>query len=237
MMAIRIESSWQRCVFSLLALAVACEVSPARADDRSPAELRARRAWTPVPASNQPPQPLRDPADWPQPVRHAPVASSRSPVQVGNAATRSQQIRLASGTSAATQSESGSPFRSDRPLHQRPTNVSEHPGDPASQNVGLLSDLFGGTLGPEDPTPTHRVIRSPELSLPKNKLSARYAETHPPHASHQQRNIGTPALIPNAKESSSWKTPYSYGYFGASGKRSWSKHTGYRDRYTQWTLE
>ncbi|QDT06009.1 hypothetical protein K227x_44160 [Rubripirellula lacrimiformis] len=46
-----------------------------------------------------------------------------------------------------------------------------------------------------------------------------------------------PATIPNARRREVWKTPYSYGYFGASGSRSWSNHHGYRDRYSEWRYQ
>lgn len=42
--------------------------------------------------------------------------------------------------------------------------------------------------------------------------------------------------IPGATVAPSWKTPYSYGYFGSEGKRHWTRQHGYRDRYLQWTL-
>ncbi|MEM8913089.1 MAG: hypothetical protein AAGC97_15075 [Planctomycetota bacterium] len=43
-------------------------------------------------------------------------------------------------------------------------------------------------------------------------------------------------LIPGATIERSWKTPYSYGFFGGSGRRHWTRQTGYRDRFLQWTL-
>jgi hypothetical protein len=42
------------------------------------------------------------------------------------------------------------------------------------------------------------------------------------------------ASIPGGRERPVWKQPYSYGYFGASGKRRWETHHGYRDRYTEY---
>lgn len=42
--------------------------------------------------------------------------------------------------------------------------------------------------------------------------------------------------IPHATVAPRWKTPYSYGHFGAEGKRNWTRQHGYRDRYLQWTL-
>ena len=41
------------------------------------------------------------------------------------------------------------------------------------------------------------------------------------------------ATIPDARERATWKQPYSYGYFGASGNPHWGKHHGYRDKYTE----
>ncbi|WP_404305202.1 hypothetical protein [Neorhodopirellula lusitana] len=42
--------------------------------------------------------------------------------------------------------------------------------------------------------------------------------------------------IPEATVAPRWKAPYSYGYFGAEGKRHWTRQHGYRDRYLQWSL-
>jgi len=44
------------------------------------------------------------------------------------------------------------------------------------------------------------------------------------------------AMLPESNRRPTWKTPYSYGHFGASGKRHWSLHNGYRDRVTEWRL-
>lgn len=64
----------------------------------------------------------------------------------------------------------------------------------------------------------------------------------PIHGAHRKFGIkkwpGGPiqpstATLPGGHERPMWKQPYSYGYFGASGSRSWSKHSGYRDRSTE----
>ncbi|GAA5510733.1 hypothetical protein [Novipirellula caenicola] len=220
----------------LIALA-AVFVSSAGAADLTSAEVKARQSWAPVATANQPPQPLRDPVDWPQPVRHAVSSDPQGgSYRSGQASRYSQHVRT---TGSVDEPRFAGPSQAEPPRYadgESPVHISDQFDPPAGQNVGLLSDLFGGAIGPGDPTPTHRVIRSPEFKMPKNKLGERYSEKHPPHLSHQQRKLGTPAVIPQAKESASWKTPYSYGYFGATGKRSWSKHTGYRDRYTEWIL-
>jgi len=59
---------------------------------------------------------------------------------------------------------------------------------------------------------------------------------HPPHSDMRRRFMPPQATIPQARQSPTWKTPYSYGYFGASGKRHWSLHHGNRDRATTWNL-
>ena len=57
------------------------------------------------------------------------------------------------------------------------------------------------------------------------------ADAH--HALHHRLLPRHPS-IPGAATDRRWKTPYSYGYFGASGNRHWTHHTGYRDRDTEW---
>jgi hypothetical protein len=52
------------------------------------------------------------------------------------------------------------------------------------------------------------------------------------HGDKQERA----AAIPNANRVGVWKTPYSYGHFGASRNRQWSLHRGHKESYTQWTL-
>lgn len=58
----------------------------------------------------------------------------------------------------------------------------------------------------------------------------------PFHPSHHAPLQASNAKLPRANLRKTWKTPYSYGYFGASGTRHWSLHHGYRDRYTEWRL-
>ena len=45
-----------------------------------------------------------------------------------------------------------------------------------------------------------------------------------------------PVAIDGAARTPVWKTPYSYGHFGASRTRQWSLHHGHQQSYTQWTL-
>ena len=98
------------------------------------------------------------------------------------------------------------------------------------------------------PSPPHQVLQAPDqasasnhrlggkpLGLGKNIEKKR--ATHPPHSNYVRRFQPAPAVIPGAAEQTQWKTPYSYGYFGASSTRHWSMHHGHRDRYTEWRLK
>ncbi|MFG0267961.1 MAG: hypothetical protein ACF8AM_22820, partial [Rhodopirellula sp. JB055] len=53
---------------------------------------------------------------------------------------------------------------------------------------------------------------------------------------HWVKNPQARPTIPAATVQPRWKTPYSYGYFGAEGKRHWSRQHGYNDRSLQWSL-
>jgi hypothetical protein len=55
------------------------------------------------------------------------------------------------------------------------------------------------------------------------------------HFLHADKTTRPPA-IPNANRVPVWKTPYSYGHFGAGRNRQWSLHHGYQQTYTQWSL-
>jgi len=55
------------------------------------------------------------------------------------------------------------------------------------------------------------------------------------HFLHADKMTPPPA-IPQASRVPVWKTPYSYGHFGASRTRQWSFHRGHQEGYTQWTL-
>ncbi|WP_146515610.1 hypothetical protein [Rubripirellula amarantea] len=119
----------------------------------------------------------------------------------------------------------------------------------------------GSSMGYVNPVPSHRVIRAPNRNLSSHQGSSQ-GEQHaglglrhhlsdsdqehlpppPLHGEHTKFNpkkwIGgpvqnRPATIPNAKQTGTWKQPYSYGYFGGSGTRHWSKNYGYRDRTTE----
>lgn len=55
------------------------------------------------------------------------------------------------------------------------------------------------------------------------------------HFLHAEK-MPRPVSIPGATRMPVWKTPYSYGHFGASRNRQWSLHHGHQHAYTQWTL-
>jgi len=96
------------------------------------------------------------------------------------------------------------------------------------------------------PTHSHHILRSPEKTLPQKNASGKHATTehhfskrlvHPPYSPYRRRMQPDPPTLPGGNQRETWKTPYSYGYFGASGTRHWSLHHGYRDRYTEWRLK
>jgi hypothetical protein len=84
----------------------------------------------------------------------------------------------------------------------------------------------------------HRVILAPNRQPTAEKQAIKHPRFHHPHYwSQYHRPVQpAPAVLPEANQRETWKTPYSYGYFGASNKRHWTAHHGYRDRYTEWRL-
>jgi len=95
---------------------------------------------------------------------------------------------------------------------------------------------------PAPPPAVHRVIQAPAAPIHAPGVPAGSNASHrpphrPPHTRLWHGRIeAVPATVPQAQQKAAWKSPYSYGYFGASGKRHWSKHHGYRQRYTEWRL-
>lgn len=56
------------------------------------------------------------------------------------------------------------------------------------------------------------------------------------HFIHAEK-MPRPTAIPGATRKPMWKTPYSYGHFGAARNRQWSHHRGHQQDYLQWTLK
>ncbi|TWT93647.1 hypothetical protein Pla100_41650 [Neorhodopirellula pilleata] len=98
------------------------------------------------------------------------------------------------------------------PLHTPPHHTPPHPG--LSHHGSILPELPGVENDPKSAGPGH-------LGLGTHWIRER-PSMHPP--------------IPGATVEPRWKAPYSYGHFGAEGKRSWTRQYGYRDRYLQWSL-
>ena len=120
----------------------------------------------------------------------------------------------------------------------------------------------GGTGAGTVPTPVaidgavlpmphqHQVIQAPRIVPPHGHhswppsswppASDRTATANPahplPHLIHHHTRQIAPAVIPDGTLREVWKSPFSYGYFGASGSRRWIRHFGYRDRDTEWRL-
>jgi hypothetical protein len=126
--------------------------------------------------------------------------------------------------------------------------VTRHLIPPNGYEHGIVDPDVSYMVGM--PSPAHQVIRSPKQPQPADSRSVQgrrtiqehadeirdqHAQTHPDHSSIRRRVQPEPAMIPGGREQETWKQPYSYGYFGASGQRNWSLQHGYRDRYTQWS--
>ena len=107
------------------------------------------------------------------------------------------------------------------------------------QDAGFHMDAPLNVLRGSSASQTHRVIVSPDR---RPTTASKYRHKHPhmyqPHywSQHHRPIQPSPAALPRAQQRETWKTPYSYGYFGASGNRHWTLHNGHRDRYTEWRL-
>ncbi|MEM9646651.1 MAG: hypothetical protein AAF989_16795 [Planctomycetota bacterium] len=136
------------------------------------------------------------------------------------------------GGSALGQNVTTTPIPdSDRSI----TSSGTSPWMAASAQIPPASLLIPGS-GNHGYAPQHITVRSPNASSAKNRrpMSTQLVDKF---ADQVERKLQTPPpSIPYSQRQTTWKTPYAYGYFGASGKRHWSKHHGYRDRVTQWTL-
>ena len=98
-------------------------------------------------------------------------------------------------------------------------------------------------------THAHQVIQAPRIddsvgSYPHTR-AGHPATTNPtpksgidpvPHLLNHHATQPPAAAIPDASYREVWKSPFSYGYFGASGSRKWTRHFGYRDRDKEWRL-
>jgi hypothetical protein len=104
----------------------------------------------------------------------------------------------------------------------------------AEQQAYVFSPHPVNQLRSSGPLQPHQVIRSPFRT--DGGAHQKAERQHPPHSSLLRRTP-KPAVLPEADQRETWKTPYSYGYFGASGTRHWNMHHGYRDRYVEWRLQ
>lgn len=92
--------------------------------------------------------------------------------------------------------------------------------------------------------PSHQIVRAPRIVHPghdpadiagQSPVSLHEQHEVPPLI-HQRTPQLPPAVIPDASHREVWKSPFSYGYFGATGTRQWVRHYGYRDRDREWRL-
>ncbi len=71
------------------------------------------------------------------------------------------------------------------------------------------------------PSPTYRILPRP---LPEHQGK------HVPYSTTHQ-----PVEKPNIESRAA--TPYTYGWFGPRASPQWSRHFGYHQSYTQWSLK
>lgn len=134
-----------------------------------------------------------------------------------------------------------------------PVRQVDYQVDYIDESVSVIDSEIGGDVfavpyGP-GPTPQHQILVAPSQTRKPdphhlgghgggltNSNRPPNRPLHPNYRLHHQVQ-SPPATIPNAARREIWKTPYSYGHFGASHTRSWSKHNGYRDNITEWRLK
>jgi hypothetical protein len=118
------------------------------------------------------------------------------------------------------------------PPNPNPPHLVLEPPRPRPQNAypshgtqyGVVED--GTVVGPYEVSP--QASQAPAASSSHHdKLKNQFL-----HADKREQ----PVAIPNANRVPVWKTPYSYGHFGASRNRQWSLHRGHQESYLQWTL-
>lgn len=129
-------------------------------------------------------------------------------------------------------------FVSPAPGYAAPSTSSEWIMDTNAVNQG-----FAPMTSPSRPRVD--VLRSDDTAArPGNNWGQQHAknwiEASPfktsLHRSYQAKRQVAGPTVPQLAERPVWKTPYAYGYFGASAKKHWSKSHRYKDRDTQWTL-
>ena len=84
-------------------------------------------------------------------------------------------------------------------------------------------------LEAEDPLWAERVASSPTYRILPRPLPEHQGKYVPYSTTHQ------PMEKPNIESRAT--TPYSYGWFGPRATPQWSRHFGYHQSYTQWSLK
>ena len=109
--------------------------------------------------------------------------------------------------------------------HEAPV-LNSHP---AVTEIPVSDNILRSTAMPQP----HQVIESPFRGPERHGKMAAHSPRHPPFLKHQLSHPPR-AVVQEASREPVWKTPYSYGYFGASGSKKWHRHLGYRDRSIEW---
>lgn len=83
------------------------------------------------------------------------------------------------------------------------------------------------------PLTPYEVIESPHRQTERSSKIEAHAKQHVPSLRHHLPQESR-AVVHDVSRIPVWKTPYSYGYFGAKDSKHWHRHHGYRDRSLEW---
>lgn len=162
----------------------------------------------------------------------------------------------ARGDDPAWSEQAGLEFWSGSRQLPPPHLVIRAPGPPPSQAAPRRTELAHGLL-PGSHHSLHASVDSGHAGARHGDMAhgtafheaeaqgtARVAGprgTSPDHEAHRRghwwQKKPAPPTIPGAVVEPVWRSPYSYGYFGAGRHRHWQRHYGARQSYTQWTLK
>ena len=116
--------------------------------------------------------------------------------------------------------------------HER-VRVAEHQFQSSEPGESVVHELPDHGLQSVMPTIPYDVIESPFRQPYREETLHFRSDRHPP-ITHREGPRTERAVVSGASQMPVWKTPFSYGYFGARGTKHWHWHHGYRDRRSEW---
>ena len=116
--------------------------------------------------------------------------------------------------------------------HER-VRVAEHQFQSSELGEPVVHELPDDGLQLVMPTIPYDVIESP-FRQPHREETLHFRSARHPPITHREGPRTESAVVSGASQVPVWKTPFSYGYFGARGTKHWHWHHGYRDRRSEW---